>query len=115
VEASRSLVAVVVTAVGDTAVTEVAVAVVLPELLVIVVVLEVAVAVVLAGLLVVAVVAVHCEHPVQQSHEHLNDQLSELCAQKDLHSPVVVAVVVVVSGGVVVVVDPSVAEEPGMH
>jgi len=114
VETRWSFVAVVVTAVGDTDVTEVAVAVVVPVLLLIVIVTEFAVAVVLARLLVVVVVATHCEHPVQQSHEHLNDQLSELCAQKDLHSPVVVAVVVDVTGVVVVVV-PSVAEVPGMH
>jgi len=114
VEARWSLVA-VVTAVEDTDVTEVAVAVVVPVLLVIVIVTEFAVAVVLTRLLAVVVVATHCEHPVQQSHEHLNDQLSKLCAQKDLHSPGVVAVVVVVTGVVVVVVVPSVAEVPGMH
>jgi len=102
------LVAVVVTVVGTAAVTEVAVVV--------------AVAVAEAVLLVVVVLVEHGEHPVQQSHEHLNDQLSELCAQKDLHSPdrgldvlVVVAVVVVVAGGVFVVVEPSVIEVPGMH
>jgi len=48
------------------------------------------------------VVAVHGGHPAQQSHEHLNDQLSKLCAQNDSHPPtcgvVVVASVVVVAG-----------------
>jgi len=101
-------VAVVVTVVGAAAVTEVSVAVV--------------VAVAEAVLLVVVIVATHGEHPVQQSHEHLNDQLSELCAQKDLHSPnrglvvlVAVAVVVVIAGEGVVVVGPSVGEVPGTH
>jgi len=46
---------------------------------------------VVAEAVVIVVVAVvvpaHGGHPIQQSHEHLNDQLSELCAQKDLHSP----------------------------
>jgi len=84
---------------------------------------------------VVVPVAVHGEHPLQQNHEHLNDQLSELCAQKDLHSLTVVdvlvvvvagSVVVVVAGSVVVVVAGSVVivavigagvgeEPPGMH
>lgn len=108
VEVVRPLVAVVVTVVGAAAVTEVAVTVV--------------VAVAEVVLLVVVIVATHGEHPVQQSHEHLNDQLSELCAQKDLHSPnrglvvlVAVAVVVVIAGEGVVVVGPSVGEVPGTH
>lgn len=79
---------------------------------------------------VVMGVAVHGEHPLQQNHEHLNDQLSELCAQKDLHSltcvvgvlVVVVAesvVVVAVTGGAVtggaVTGGASVGAGPGMH
>jgi len=52
---------------------------------------------------VVVVVAVHGELPAQQSHEHLNDHLSELCAQNDLHSPTwgvhVLAGVVVIGVG----------------
>merc|ERR1719422_2708508 len=51
-------------------------------------------------MVVVVVVAAHSLHPVQQSHEHLNDQLSWLCAQKDLHSPNLVLVVVAAGGGV---------------
>ena len=55
---------------------------------------------------VVMAVAVHGEHPLQQNHEHLNDQLSELCAQKDMHSPTcVVGVLVVVVAESVVIVD----------
>jgi len=54
------------------------------------------------------VVDTHSPHPMQQSHEHLNVQLSRLCAQKDLHSPdlgvkVLVVMVVVAGGGVIVV------------
>lgn len=83
-------------------------------------VVEVVVAVAEAVLL--GVVATHGEHPEQQSHEHLNDQLSKLCAQKDLHSPnrdvnvlVVVAIAVVVAGSVVVVVGACVGESPSKH
>jgi len=36
--------------------------------------------------MLLVVVAAHGEHPLQQSHEHLNDQLSKLCMQNDLHS-----------------------------
>jgi len=74
---------------------------------------------------VVAGAVTHGEHPVQQSHEHLNDQLSELCSQKGLHSLVevvvgvvvngVVVIVVVVGGGVGAGVGAGVGESPGMH
>jgi len=51
----------------------------------------------------VVVVAVHGGHPAQQSHEHLNDQVSELCAQNELHSPTwsvdVLAGIVVINVG----------------
>jgi len=94
----------------------------------VVVVTEVAV----NAVVVVAEAVMHGEHPLQQSHEHLNDQLSELCAQKGLHSLVEVVVGVVVDGGVVIVVDvdgasvvvdgagvvvdgDGVGESPGMH
>jgi len=88
-----------------------------------VVAVEVAVVVVVAEAVPLMVVVVHGEHPVQQSHVHLNDQLSELCAQKGLHSPrLVVLLMVVVTGGVVVVAigvvvvgAAVVGEVPGMH
>lgn len=93
----------------------------------VVVVSEAAMAVVTVAEAVMLLV-VHGEQPLQQNHEHLNDQLSELCAQKGLHSfnsGIDVLVGVVVSGGVVtvvvvdgagVVVDGAgVGEAPGMH
>jgi hypothetical protein len=54
------------------------------------------------------VVETHSPHPMQQSHEHLNAQLSMLSAQNDLHSlslgvKVLVVTVVVAGEGVVVV------------
>jgi len=89
---------------------------------------EKVVVVVAGAVMLLVVVASHCEHPLQQNHEHLNDQLSELCAQKGLHSRVDVVVGVVVSGGVVIVVVVDGAgvvvvgagagvgsEAPGMH
>lgn len=79
-----------------------------------VVVTEVAAAVVVAVL--PAVVVAHGRQPPQQSHVHLNDQLSELCAQKGLHSPrLSVLLVVVVSGGGVVVAGTVVGGVPGTH
>jgi len=68
---------------------------------------------------VVVVVAAHSLHPVQHFHEHLNDQLSWLCAQKDSHSPNlgvrVLVVMVIVAGGGGIVVGAGVGEVPGTH
>ena len=57
---------------------------------------------------VVVVVVAHSLHPVQHFHEHLNDHLSWLCAQKDSHSlnlgvRVLVVMVIVAGGGSIVV------------
>jgi len=72
-----------------------------------VVVMSVTVAVLLA------VIVAHDGHPPQQSQEHLKDQLSELCAQKGLHSPTFSVLLVVVT---VTVVDGAVVGEvPGTH
>jgi len=68
---------------------------------------------------VVIVVDAHSPHPMQQSHEHLNVQLSKLCAQKDLHSPTlgveVLVVLVVVARGGGIVVGADVGGVPGLH
>ena len=66
---------------------------------------------------VVVVVAAHSLHPVQHFHEHLNDQLSWLCAQKDSHSlnlgVRVLVVMVIVAVGSRIVVGAGVGTVPG--
>jgi len=59
-----------------------------------------------------AVVVAHDRHPPQQSQVHLKDQLSELCAQKGLHSPTFSVLLVVVT---VTVDGAGVGEVPGTH
>jgi len=67
-------------------------------------VVEVVVTEVAVAIVVLVAVAMHGEQPLQQYHEHLNDQLSKLCAQNDLHSLSWGVDVLVVSRSVVIVV-----------
>lgn len=87
------------------------VAVVVVPVVVKVVVLPVVVMSVTVAVLLAVIVA-HDGHPPQQSQEHLNDQLSELCAQKGLHSPTFSVLLVVVT---VTDDDAAVGEVPGTH
>merc|ERR1712242_37618 len=76
------------------------------------VVVKVVVDVVVTVAVLLAVIGAHDGHPPQRSHEHLKDQLSELCSQKGLHSPPFSVLLVVVT---VTVDGAGVGEVPGTH
>jgi len=105
-------VAVVVVPVVVKVVVDVAVLLAVVVALVVPVVVKVIVDAVVIVAVLLAVIAAHDGHPPQQSHEHLKDQLSELCAQKGLHSPTFSVLLVVVT---VTVDGAGVGEVPGTH